>query len=88
MKYLLDSYKEIINSNISALLSEVKRNRYLEARIAAIRMKPGGLMKLVDYEPEVKVDFNKPATDRIVEYFRDSLKSKDKEAEKHDAMGY
>ena len=80
----MEAYKEIIESDVNALLSEVKRNRYLETRIAAIRLMPKSNMKVMHYGPEVKVDYNKPAGDEIALYINDNLKAKDKEAKQFD----
>jgi hypothetical protein len=65
-------------------LSEVKRDRYLEAGIFSIRIKENSYMKIQHYGLEVKVDYNKPAYERISEYIADNLKSKDKIAKQYD----
>jgi hypothetical protein len=80
----LDAYKEVIQMNVNDLLSEVKRNRYLETRIASIREVPGGVMKLMHYGEEEKIPYNEPGKQVVIDYLIRHLKLKDKEASKKD----
>ncbi len=80
----MEAYIEVVDRDFISLLSEVKRNRYLETRIAAIRMMPKSNMKIMHYGSEVKVGYNKPATEEIAEYIKNNLKAKDKEAKQTD----
>jgi Peptidase family M48 len=80
----LEAYKEVVNTKLSELLTETKRHRYVQARVLAIRILPKSMMKLQQYGTEFKVDFNKPAEDKIIEYLLDQLREKDKTASQYD----
>lgn len=76
----LEDYKTAIHTDINDLFGEVKRNRYIQTRISAIREVPQGVMKVQHIGYEEKIDFKAPGKGAVIEYLNRHLKQKDKEA--------
>ncbi|MEI6409371.1 MAG: M48 family metallopeptidase [Bacteroidota bacterium] len=83
-EYELESYKKVIGTSIIDLISELKRNRYLDTRIACVREIPESVMKSVHFGWEQKLSYNKPGRAQVIDYVVDNLKAKDDEIVKMD----
>lgn len=80
----MEAYQKVINTTLPELFNETKRHRYLEARVLSIRIKPKSYSNIDIYGKELKIDYNKPATETIIQYFQKLLKEKEAYAEQYD----
>jgi hypothetical protein len=78
----LESYKKFVQTNRMDLLSEVKRDRYVEVRIAAIREMPESVMKLLKLGMQEKAPYSQSGKEATIDFLNLYLKQKDKEAAK------
>jgi len=82
--YTLDSYKALINTSYQYLLTEEKRNRYIQAIMTSIREVEGGRMKIRFYGQEKKLNYKKESVEQIIDYIRNNLEFTDEEKGEQD----
>ncbi len=83
-QYKLEPYKEIANSNLESLFSDVKKHRYFEVLISSVRAIEGLRMKTLYYGGEEKLAFKSPAYQQVIDKIKAKIIHKDKAIKEYD----